>query len=101
MTSFTEGLYLELQHIGSKTTVQALCPGLVYSEFHDRMGVERTRLGGAKLWQTPREVVKASLEGLRCKKLFVIPGWRYRALITLLSLLPTAARIELLRVIIR
>jgi short-subunit dehydrogenase len=93
MTSFTEGLYLELKQVGSNVTVQALCPGYTYSEFHDRLRANRSKLAPAAFWLTSEEVVDASLEGLRTKKLFVIPNWRYRALTSVLSKLPTAVRL--------
>jgi uncharacterized protein len=95
IAAFTEGLYLDLRQAGSNVVVQALCPGLVYTEFHDRMGLDRKRLGSATLWQTPQKVVSASLEGLRRKRLFVIPGWRYRLLTGVLWKLPAAARLKL------
>jgi len=47
MTVFTEGLYLELKSVQSNIIVQALCPGFTYSEFHDTMAVDRSRLAGA------------------------------------------------------
>jgi uncharacterized protein len=94
MAVFTEGLYLELKSARSNVTVQALCPGFTYSEFHDTMAVSRRRLAGPRFWMTAEAVVDASLDGLRRRKLFVIPGWRYRLLTMLLSKLPTAARLE-------
>jgi short-subunit dehydrogenase len=94
MTTFTEGLYLELKGIRSNVTVQALCPGYTHSEFHDALGVEREKLGGSPLWLTAEEVVDASLEGLSRRKLFVIPGWRYRLLTTFLSKIPSALRVH-------
>jgi len=39
-------------------------------------------------------VVDASLDGLRRRKLFVIPGWRYRLITILLSKIPTAVRLR-------
>lgn len=93
MTAFTEGIYLELQGAGSHVTVQALCPGFTYSEFHDSMGVSRYRLAGPKFWMSAEEVVDASLDGLRKRKLFVIPGWRYRLLAALFSKLPVRMRL--------
>jgi len=93
MTAFTEGLYLELQGIHSNLVVQALCPGFTYSEFHDTMGVNRFRLAGAGFWMTADEVVDASLDGLRRRKLFVVPGWRYRILASMFSKLPTRLRL--------
>jgi uncharacterized protein len=94
MAVFTEGLYLELKSARSNVTVQALCPGFTYSEFHDTMAVSRRHLAGPRFWMTAEAVVEASLDGLRRRKLFVIPGWRYRLLTMLLSRLPTAARLE-------
>lgn len=94
MNTFTEGLYLELRGMKSNVVVQALCPGYTYSEFHDRMGVDRKELSGSSMWMTAEEIVDASLEGLGRRKLFVIPGWRYRLLTTFFSRLPTTLRLQ-------
>ena len=94
MTTFTEGLYLELKGIRSNVTVQALCPGYTYSEFHEALGVQREKLGGSAFWLTAEEVADASLEGLSRRKLFVIPGWRYRLLTAFLSKVPAALRVH-------
>jgi uncharacterized protein len=93
MTAFTEGLYLELRGINSNVTVQALCPGFTYSEFHDAMGVQREGLAASGFWMSAEQVVDASLHGLRRKKLFVIPGWRYRLLTAFLTFLPARLRV--------
>jgi len=88
---FTECLRLELQGLGSRVRVQALCPGFTLTEFHDVLGLDRkTILSGA--WWTPAEdVVAASLRGLEKDTLFVVPGWRYKLLVAALRLLPRAA----------
>lgn len=93
MTSFTEGLYLELRGMGSTVVVQALCPGFTYSEFHDKMAVNRQGLAGSPFWMTAEDVVDASLDGLHRRKLFVIPGWRYRLITTFLTKIPTGLRL--------
>jgi short-subunit dehydrogenase len=93
MTSFTEGLYLELKGMQSNVVVQALCPGFTYSEFHDKMSVNRQRLAGPAFWMTAEQIVDASLQGLQRRKLFVIPGWRYRLLTTFLTTIPTSVRL--------
>jgi uncharacterized protein len=93
MTAFTEGLYLELRGIRSNVTVQALCPGFTYSEFHAAMGVAREHLSGASMWMSAGQVVEASLQGLAKRKLFVIPGWRYRLIVTFLNSIPTPLRL--------
>ncbi len=95
MTTFTEGLYLELRGMRSNVTVQALCPGFTYSEFHDAMGADRSRLAGPAFWLTAEEVVDASLDGLGRRKLFVIPGWRYRLIAAFLSAVPTPLRLRI------
>lgn len=94
MTVFTEGLFLELKSVGSNVSVQALCPGFTYSEFHDAMGVDRLRMAPRSFWMPAEDVVDASLKGLARGRLFVIPGWRYRLLTAFLSALPSAIRLQ-------
>jgi uncharacterized protein len=91
--TFTEGLHVELQSVGSHVQVQALCPGFTYSEFHDAMGVNRYAMAPPSFWMTAEQVVSASLEGLGRRKLFVIPGWRYRLLTAFFTKVPTNLRV--------
>ena len=84
---FTEGLYLELRSSGSPVKVQALCPGFTYSEFHDVIKMDRSVVPKS-WWMSADLVVSESLQGLDRGKLFVIPGFRYRWLVRLLSLVP-------------
>jgi len=93
MAVFTEALQLELRSVSSKVAVQALCPGFTYSEFHDVVGIDRRGLAPSAFWHTAEQVVEASLKGLRRGKLFVIPGWRYRVLTSILTKLPTGWRL--------
>lgn len=93
MTTFTEALFLELKSAGSQVAVQALCPGFTYSEFHDTLGVTRTATASKAFWLTADEVVDASLDGLRRRKLFVVPGWRYQLLTAVINTLPTSLRL--------
>ena len=87
MSSFTEGLHMELKALGSPVVVQALCPGYTWSEFHDVMGADRGEI--PKSWWMPAEfVVRESLRGLKTGQLFVIPGWRYRLIVRLAKLVP-------------
>jgi uncharacterized protein len=87
MTSFTEGIYMELKSIGSPVRVQALCPGFTLSEFHDVMHFDRKAIP-AWMWMSADEVVDASLRALDRDRLFVIPGWRYRLLVFLMRAFP-------------
>jgi short-subunit dehydrogenase len=95
MAVFTEGLYLDLKSKGSRVSVQALCPGFTYSEFHDRMKVDRKTLAPAAFWLTAEDVVDASLRGLISRKLFVIPSRRYRYLTAVFTKLPVWLRLAI------
>ena len=93
MTAFTEGLYLELKEIDSAVRVQALCPGFTYTEFHETLGVEREGVAPRSLWLQPEFVVEESLKALRKGSWWLMPGWRYRAIVALLTKLPTPLRL--------
>jgi short-subunit dehydrogenase len=94
MNTFTESLRLELDSIGSPVKVQVLCPGFTYTEFHDVMGVRRDVIPGW-LWRSADFVVEESLKGLEKGKLFVVPGWPYKAAVILSKLLPVGLRLRL------
>ena len=95
--AFTESLYLELESIQSPVRVQALCPGYTFTEFHDRMNVDRMRIAPRTMWLQADFVVDESLRALRAGKLFVVPGWRYRWIVNLSSILPIPLRLMLER----
>jgi len=88
MVMFTEGLYLELQSMGSPVKVQALCPGYTYTEFHDVLGVDRASIMGKSWWMSADRVVAESLAGLKAGKLLVIPGLRYKMVVAAAKFLP-------------
>jgi uncharacterized protein len=88
MSAFTEGLHLELRGTGSRVRVQALCPGLTRSEFHQTMGASTMQNSPAWLWMSADRVVEESLEGLEQGKLFVVPGKRYKLAVLAIKLLP-------------
>lgn len=89
MNRFTEGLAVELGAWKSPVTVQALCPGYTLSEFHDVLGTERSAIP-MSFWCTADGVVDESLKAFAQRKLFVIPNWRYKALVGLLRAIPSA-----------
>lgn len=94
MNDFTEALRVELDAIPSPVTVQALCPGFTYTEFHDTLGVDRRKIPGW-LWMPADYVVEESLKGLLSGKLFVIPSWKYRLGAAIGELLPISWRVAL------
>ena len=96
INTFTEGIWMELRGTGSPVRVQALCPGFTYSEFHDVAGMNRDKLAPKAWWCSAEQVVAESLEGLERGRIFVIPGFRYRLLVTVVGCLPRGLRRTLL-----
>jgi short-subunit dehydrogenase len=94
INAFTEGIYLELAGLGSNVTVQALCPGFTYTEFHDVIGIDRTKIP-KWLWMPADYVVDASLSAIPKRKLFVIPGLKYRLIVAFMTKVPTSLRLKL------
>ena len=95
VTTFTEGIYVELKTVGSSVKVQALCPGFTYTDFHDTMKVKRNDLAAPSLWLRADFVVDESLRALASGQLFVVPGWRYKLIVGMLSILPIRLRLLL------
>ena len=98
VSGFTEGLYADLNAVASSVYVQALCPGYTYSGFHDVMQADRSRLAPAALWLTAERVVDDSLRGMVNRKLYVVPGWRYKLVVALLRVVPFWLQIRLARI---
>jgi short-subunit dehydrogenase len=71
VNAFTQILHSELGGTGVK--VQALCPGVVRTEFHERMGMDSSRIP-ASMVMKPEDVVKASLSGLKLGEVICIPS---------------------------
>lgn len=94
MNSFTEGLAIELSDIASPVKVQALCPGYTHTEFHDVLQIDRSRIPRA-LWLNADFVVEKSLRGLERGSVYVVPGWRYRFITSLVTRLPAQIRMRL------
>ena len=89
MTSFTNGLAIELVVQGSPVKVQALCPGFTYSEFHDRIGMNRASIPKS-LWLTAEFVAAESLRGFDRGQVLVVPGWRYKIMVAFMRMMPGA-----------
>lgn len=71
INTFTQILHSELT--GTGVTVQALCPGVVRTEFHERMGMDPSRIPTSMVMK-PEDVVEASLAGLRLGEVVCIPA---------------------------
>ena len=70
------------------TCFQVLCPGLVHTDFHRRMGHSRRDRPGVLPWWDAADVVRYSLKKLGSGKLIVVPGAAYRLLLILRAIVP-------------
>lgn len=87
LLSFTEALATELR--GTGVRVQALCPGLTESEFHQTAGTDKvlfTKTGA----MTAAAVVEQSLRAVERGRLRVITGWQNRLVVGVQRFLPSA-----------
>ncbi len=87
LLSLSESAAEELR--GSGVTIQALCPGLVQTEFQARAGTDRVRFNRTPA-MSPEFVAESSLRALATGRLLVIPGWRDRWMVRLQRLAPRA-----------
>jgi short-subunit dehydrogenase len=85
VTAFTEGLALRLA--GTGVTVSAICPGFTHTEFHQRAQVDMSDVP-RWMWLQADEVVAAGLADVRAGKIISVPSARYRAIVTLVRVLP-------------
>jgi hypothetical protein len=89
--NFTEGLYIELKSLRSPIRVQVLCPGLTRSGIHDIRDMYQSGIPRG-LCLSAEDVVDQSLRSIERNRLIVIPGWRYRFLISLVCLFPRSLK---------
>ena len=94
LIKFSQSLALETRRHG--VHVSALCPGFTYTEFHD---VNNTRpLVAAhvprSMWLEADDVARQGFDGVMAGRLQVVPGFRYRALVGLVRLLPESLVIK-------
>jgi short-subunit dehydrogenase len=100
LRAFTESLHIELMGTGVK--VQVLCPGLVRSDFHEKIGLSKSEQENTGLvrWRSPEEIVDISIKGIEKNEVVCIPGWSTRIRIFLMSILPKQIYYSLVRKII-
>ncbi|WP_297564450.1 SDR family oxidoreductase [uncultured Arcanobacterium sp.] len=82
---FTEGLADDLA--GTGVNITAVMPGLMHTEFHQRVHVDA---GQWAEWMfiKPRKVARAALDGVRAGKVLVIPSVLYKATYVALKFAP-------------
>jgi len=79
INTFTQLLHSELD--GTGVQVQALCPGLVATEFHTHVGADTSRFPAAVVMQ-PEDLVSASLAGLKLGEVICIPALEDLSILT-------------------
>jgi short-subunit dehydrogenase len=75
VTNFSAGLAIELHAKG--VAVMALAPGFVHTEFHARMGMDKSAVPSF-LWLDATDLVDEAWKDLMQGKAISIPSWRYK-----------------------
>ncbi|WP_374025537.1 SDR family NAD(P)-dependent oxidoreductase [Mycobacterium sp. HNNTM2301] len=84
--SLSQALWAETR--GTGVTVTALCPGPTRTGFVDALGSDVSHTAIYRRLAAPEPVVAAGLRALDRGRAVVVPGWRYRAMVTGSQLLP-------------
>ncbi|GAC1497307.1 MAG: SDR family oxidoreductase [Pseudarthrobacter sp.] len=79
--------WAHLAYAARGVTVTAVCPGLTHTEFHQRMGMDKT-VGPSWAWLTAERVVRDGLADSLRGKAVSIPSKRYKAVAVLARVLP-------------
>jgi hypothetical protein len=90
LVMFSENLQSEL--LGTGVRVQALCPGMTHTEFHEVANIDKA-IVPKPFWMTAEEVVRISLRRLG-RGVVCIPGWKNKAIAFLMRCPATAAVIR-------
>ncbi|KZM69788.1 SDR family NAD(P)-dependent oxidoreductase [Nocardia terpenica] len=93
VVSLCEGLAGGLA--GTGVRIQALCPGFVHTEFHQRAGIATSSLP-KPMWLTVDQVVAGSLRDLEKDRVISVPGVQYKVLTSVAGVFPrsTLARLN-------
>ncbi|MFF0544759.1 SDR family NAD(P)-dependent oxidoreductase [Nocardia thailandica] len=85
VVSFSEGLAGGLA--GTGVRIQALCPGFVHTEFHERAGIEMSSLP-KRMWLDVDQVVDGCLSDLDSGRVISVPGVQYKVLTAVAGFVP-------------
>ncbi len=88
LVSFSESLAMEVAAAG--IDVQALCPGLTRTDFHEKMGASGKEIAQRNLfgWMDPYEVCNRSLKKLQSDRVIFVPGVINKFLVGVVSHTP-------------
>lgn len=85
-------LNLQAELTGKGVVVQALCPGMTHTEFHDVAAIDKA-IVPKPFWMTAEQVVRASLRKLG-RGVICVPGWKNKAIAFLMRCPATAAGVR-------
>ncbi len=80
--------WANITYAKSGVQVTAVCPGFTHTEFHDRMGMDKTVAPPRFLWLTAERVVREGLEDNAKGKGVSIPTRRYKVVSFFARILP-------------
>jgi uncharacterized protein len=87
VTNFSAALATQLQAKG--VAVMALCPGFVHTEFHERMGMDKSLIPSF-MWLDATDLVDAAWKDLMRGKPISIPSRRYKLIVAGTRFIPRA-----------
>jgi short-subunit dehydrogenase len=90
LVMFSENLRSEL--LGTGVSVQALCPGMTHTEFHEVADIDKAVVP-KPFWMTAEEVVRISLRRLG-RGAVCVPGWKNKVIAFLMRCPLTAAGVR-------
>jgi short-subunit dehydrogenase len=101
LITFSEALQLELE--GRGIHVQALCPGMTRTDFHEKMGEDGERIQRRYIfgWMEPERVARLSLRQLGKKQVLYVPGLINKFLVRIVSKIPRPLYRGLIRIAFR
>lgn len=97
LNEFSISLQNEMNHLGVDIRVQALCPGLTQTNFHNSWEFRDfdQKKTPKFIWMQPYKVVKLSLKALEKRKTIYIPGLANKIFIWLINQRVTSAIMKL------
>ena len=84
-TAFAEAISGQVAPYGVR--LSAVAPGFVHTEFHQRAGLDMSKVPGL-LWLEADRVVADALRGHRAGKVVSVPGLQYKAIVAASRLIP-------------
>lgn len=93
LVMFSENLQGEVKNKG--VSVQALCPSLTHTEFHEVAGMDKSVLPKL-LWMTAERVVRISIRALGRRAVLCIPGFKNKVIAFLMRCPLTLAGVRAL-----